>query len=293
MSDGLARANLLLEQAAASLRQCGGRMGRSAGSAQQVHVLGSLGVDGDLSSWPDAATYTVRNRLWDSADCRADGPGLWRVSTYGQGAFRPPNTRAPLSPSTLVDDYLPAGSGAPTRNAAPLWAELTITRSTCRRYLVDWGANVVVHAESVGIGWVAPPTFTTRLDDFAWVDENVNLELVLYGDIARVEGTDASSGVYPLTQTYYVAADEQRAFMVPRGAVSLQISRDTPGGTNTGWFQLCYGLPGTTSSRTTTSIYFENGQSTLTAIAPAATHLLAPTLPGEEALWTLTWGIEL
>lgn len=272
---------------------CGGRLGPNLSAGQQLHAAGLLTTDGSPSTVPDASTFTERSALWDTATCAGGDPGLWRVSTYARGAIRPTGgASGPLTISQLTAGPLPAGN-SPTFNASPLWGKLTIHRSACRSYYFDWGQTIIVHADAVGLSWVAPPQ-VQEVAAFNFDVEGCVHEFAAFADLARVETTDGTTGKLNLTQLVYIPAETPgaaRGVPVPPGAVSVEISRDVAGPTLTTWWSSAYGLPGASTVAPLGAIPIIDGAGSK-ILAPNTTHLIAPTLDAEESLWQLVWQIE-
>lgn len=274
-------------------RPLGGRMGASSGFGNQANVVGTVGDPATLASWPDAGAYIAHDERWNTNACDG-GPGLWRCATTARGAVLATSRNPrPLTVDELISFNAPPAGTARTFRAAPIWAHVTVQRTSVRRYLIDWGQTIMVHAEQVGVGWFGPPSFAevNYAEELEFTEQDVVVQSLLGVESARVEGSDTSRR-YTLTQTYYVPETTVRTVPVPAGAVALQISRDHDGATLTTWARAVFGLAGTTLVRRTTSIRIENAQSVLTSIAPHVTHIELPELPGEEALWSLAWEIE-
>ena len=268
-----------------------------------LHLL--MGWDqAALSNWPSAETWTRRDVRWASrTKGRAqtcDGTvrettGLWRISSYGQGAVR-------IGIGGLSLNYAQLSGGAPlpvqdrrSQMPGPYWLDIqTMNRGMPSAWRVNAGQVAYVYGDDVAVAWWAPPLAVdvgmgTGNLPVAGIGEQMVVETLCFVDIAEVDpDIDVDTGYLRLTETYFVDAAAAVDAVVPLGARTVQISTTVAVDTTAVLVSREFATAGVQFSIGAISI--TANQSIKTDIG-GETHLRLPAT-GVDNIWTLDWGIQ-
>jgi len=274
----------------------------SATGQTAVHYWGRVGIAG--ATLPDARTFTRRSDRWGAAAVSPDDRcGLWRVTSYGQSfAYLAGGTGRSLTPGQIIDGSpAPANSRWTQRPVWP-WLEIVVGPSSGRRYLVDAGQTIYVHADVVTVAfWLPGPAASlgTWLElpySTAPVAVPVTEDLVLEGlldvEIARVEDAPSQGQDFALLSgTYYQAAGSHLVVDVPPGARRVSIARDAAGAVVDSYWEYIVGDPAFGALSLDAIPIVQRQSVDSPAIRSNATAISAPLLP-EDAVWNVHWEIE-